>query len=311
MIITVTPNPAMDEGYTVSELRPGRWFRAKDINRSPGGRGINASIILKQLGYDSVATGFLAGFSGAYIRSDMLERGISTNFVNIKGENRTNTLILDETGGLETAITDVGPTVFEDAQKRLLWNLDRLLPRATAVLMGGSLPPGVPDDFFKEVIDRVKRKNIPVYIDAFGKALDQAIAALPTVVKLDHRFMDTVRGISLSTLDHLIDISKRIFDEGVDWVITSYFNNANVFCTTKGFYLAEIKQERILTFRSANDALMAGMVVAREERMGLEDTIRFAMACVQENVRYSRKGVPSREAVEASLGEVAIQKLDT
>lgn len=310
MIITVTPNPAMDEGYTVSELRPGRWFRAKDVYRSPGGRGINASIVLKQLGYDSVATGFLAGYSGAYIRNDMLERGVSTNFVNIKGENRTNTFILDEMGGLETAVTDVGPTVFEDAQKRLFWNVDRLLPRATAVLMGGSLPPGVPDDFFKELINRVKRKNIPVFIDAFGKPLDLAIEALPTVVKLDHRFMDTVRGISLSALDHLIEISKKIFDEGVDWVITSYFNNANVFCTTKGFYLAEIKQENIVTFRTANDALMAGMVVAREERMGLEDTIRFAMACVQENVRHTEKGVPSREAVDAALGDIRIQKLD-
>lgn len=310
MIITVTPNPAMDEGYTVSELRPGRWFRAKDVNRSPGGRGINASIILKQLGYDSVATGFLAGFSGAYIRSNMLERGISTNFVNIKGENRTNTFILDELGGLETMVTDVGPTVYEDAQKRLLWNLDRLMPRATAVLMGGSLPPGVPDYFFKEVINRVKRKNIPIYIDTFGKALDLAIEALPTVVKLDHRFMNTIQGISLSTLDHLIEISKKIFDEGVDWVITSYFNNSNVFCTTKGFYLAEIKLEKALTFRSANDALMAGMVVAREERMSLEDTIRFAMACVQTNVRCNDKGLPSRESVDAVLGEISVEKLD-
>lgn len=310
MIITVTPNPAMDEGYTVSELRPGRWYRAKDVNRSPGGRGINASIVLKQLGYDSVATGFLAGHSGEYIRDDMLARGISANFVNIKGENRTNTFILDEVGGVETAITDVGPTVYEDAQRRLFWNLDRLLPRATAVLMGGSLPPGVPDVFFKEVIDRMKRKNIPVFIDAYGRALDLAIEALPTVVKLDHRFMDTVRGISLSTLDHLIEISGRIFDEGVDWVITSYFNNSNVFCTPKGYYMAEIKRENILTLRSANDALMAGMVVAREERMGLEDTIRFAMACVQANVRYSEKGVPSREAVDDLTGEIKVIKLD-
>lgn len=310
MIITVTPNPAMDEAYTISELRPGRWFRAKGVNRSPGGRGINVSIVLKQLGYDSVATGFLAGHSGAYIRDDMLERGISTNFVNIKGENRTNTFIREELGGLETAVTDVGPTVFVDAQKRLLWNIDRLLPRATAVIMGGSLPPGVPDDFFKEIINRVKRKNIPIFIDAYGKALDLAIEALPTVAKLDHRFMDTVRGVSLSTLDHLIEISKKIFDEGVDWVITSYFNNSNVFCTTKGFFLAEVRPEKILTFRSANDALMAGMIVAREERMGPEDTIRFAMACVQENARYAEKGVPSREAVDAAIGDIIIQKLD-
>lgn len=309
MIITITPNPAMDEAYMVPEFRPGRWFRATGVNRSPGGRGVNTSIVLKQLGYDSVATGFLAGHSGAYIRDNLLARDISTNFVEIKGENRTNTYIMDELGGLETAVTDTGPTVFEDAQKRFFWNLERLLPRATAVQMGGSLPPGVPEDFFKEAINRVKKKNIPIYVDAFGSALDLAIEALPTVVKLDHRFMDTIRGISLSALDHLIDISKKIFNDGVDWVVTSYFNNSNLFCTTKGFFLGEIKLDRIVTFRSAGDALTAGMVVARQERMGIEDTIRFAMGCVQETVRCAEKGLPSRKAVEAARGDIMIQKI--
>lgn len=309
MIITITPNPAMDEAYMVPEFRPGRWFRASGVNRSPGGRGVNASIVLKQLGYDSVATGFLAGHSGAYIRDNLLARDISTNFVEIRGENRTNTYIMDELGGLETAVTDMGPTVFEDAQKRFFWNLERLLPRATAVQMGGSLPPGVPDDFFKEVINRVKKKNIPIYVDAFGSALDLAIEALPTVVKLDHRFMDTIRGISLSALDHLIEISKKIFNDGVDWVVTSYFNNSNLFCTTKGFFLGEIKLDRIVTFRSAGDALTAGMIVARQERMGIEDTIRFAMACVQETVRCAEKGLPSRESVETAMGDIMIQKI--
>jgi 1-phosphofructokinase family hexose kinase len=299
----------MDEGYTTREFRPGRWFYASDVNRSPGGRGINVSIILKQLGYDSVATGFLAGHTGSYIRDDLLARGISTNFVNIKGSNRTNTFIREESGGIETALTDIGPTVSEDAQRRFFWNLERLLPRVTAVQMGGSLPPGVPDDFFKEVIDRVKRKNIPVYIDSFGSPLDLAIEALPTVVKIDHRFMNTIRNISLSAMDHLIDISKKIFDEGVDWIITSYFNKSNLFCTTKGFFLAEIKMDNLFTFRSANDALIAGMIVAREERMGIEDTIRFAMSCVQQTVECPEKGLPSREAVESSICNVTVQKI--
>ena len=309
MIVTITPNPAMDEVYITDEFRPGRWFRACEVHRSPGGRGVNVSIILKQLGYDSIATGFLAGHSGSYIRDDLLQRGISTNFVQIKGENRTNTFIRDTVGGLETALTDSGPTVYEDAQKRFFWNLERLLPRATAVQMGGSLPPGVPEDFFKEAINRVKRKNIPIYVDAFGSALDLAIEALPTVVKLDHRFMDTMRGVSLSALDHLIDISKKIFNEGVDWVITSYFNNSNLFCTTKGFFLGEIKLDKIVTFRGAGDALTAGMMVARQERMGIEDTIRFAMACVQETVRCKEKGLPSRKAVETSMSDITIQKI--
>jgi 1-phosphofructokinase len=309
MIVTITPNPAMDESYSTDEFKPGKWYRAKGVVRSPGGRGVNASIILRQLGYDSVATGFLAGHTGSYIRDDLLSRGITTNFVNIKGENRTNTFINDESGSMETAVTEEGPAVMPDAIKRFFWNLERLLPRATAVQMGGSLPPGVPDDFFRETIDRVKKKNIPVYIDSSGMPLDLAIEALPTVVKIDQRFVGEMRNITLSTLDHLMDLSKKIFDEGVDWIITSYLNSSNLFCTTKGFYLAEIKLDNPVTYRAASDALVAGMIVAREERMGIEDTIRFGMSCVIQTVCCPQKGLPSKASVESSLGGVTIQKM--
>jgi 1-phosphofructokinase family hexose kinase len=310
MIVTITPNPAMDESYTVGELRPGRWFRARSVSRSPGGSGVNVSIILKQLGYDSVATGFLAGHTGYHIRDDLLSMGVTANFVNIKGESRTDTFIRDEDGGGETAVTEEGPQISPDDLKRFFWNLERLIPRASAVHMGGSLPPGIEENFFRETIDRVRKKNIPVYVDASGDALDLAVEALPTVVKINRRVARrTVRDISLSALDNLIEVSKRIFDEGVDWIITSYFDRSNLFCTTKGFYLAEIKPDNPVTYRAAGDALSAGMIVAREERMGIEDTIRFGMACVLQSVTHTPKGLSSRADVEASLGGVNIQKI--
>jgi 1-phosphofructokinase len=309
MIITITPNPAIDEVYTVSNFRPGRWSRASGVNRSPGGRGINVSIILKQLGYDSTATGFLAGHTGSYIRDEITARGISTNFVNINGESRSNTFIRDDAGALETLITDSGPNVGEDARKRFFWNLDRLLPRATAVQMGGSLPPGLPDNFLKDAIDRARRRNIPVFVESFGAPLDRAVEALPTVIKMDQRFMKKVRDVSLSALDFLMEISKKIFDEGVDWIVTSYFNRSNVFCTTKGYFLAEIDVENAVTFRAASDSLMAGMIIARAERMGIEDTIRFSMACVRENIHNDVATPISRENVEKEVGSVVVQKL--
>ncbi|MCL2683958.1 MAG: PfkB family carbohydrate kinase [Synergistaceae bacterium] len=309
MIITITPNPAMDEAYVTDNFVPGRWYRAKNIVRSPGGRGVNVSIILQQLGYESVVMGFLAGHTGSYIRDDLLSRGITANFVNIKGENRTDTFIKDETGGVETAVTEEGPRVFPDAVKRFFWNLERILPRATAVYMGGSLPPGAPEDFYREAVDRVKKKNIPVYIDASETPLDLAIEALPTVVRIDKRFAGEKSDITPDLLDHLMEISKRIFDEGVDWIVTSYFNKSNLFCTTKGFFLAEIKIEHPVTYRASSDALTAGMILAREERMGIEDTIRFATSCLLQTVSYPQKGLLSRETVESSLGEVTIQKI--
>lgn len=309
MIVTITPNPAMDQVYFTNEFRPNRWFRSRDSRRSPGGRGVNVSIILSQLGYDSTAMGFTAGNTGEFIRDGLLERGISTNFVNITGESRINTFIRDGEDGVETAVTERGPKINEDAQQRFFWKLERLISRATAVFMGGSLPPGVDSSFYREAIDCARRSNIPVFIDTYGPSLASAIEALPTVVKLDHRTLNTVRNISQSALDHLIVESKRIFDEGVDWVLSSYFNRSYVFCTPKGFYMGEMELDGALTFRSSGDALMAGMMVARQERMGVEETIAFAMACVYETTHWSHKGLPSRKAVDASLDRVSVKKL--
>ncbi|MDR0764322.1 MAG: hexose kinase [Synergistaceae bacterium] len=308
MIVTVTPNPAMDESYATDEFKPGRWHRARSVVCSPGGRGVNVSIILKQLGYDSVSTGFLAGHTGGYIRDKLLSWGITANFVNIKGRNSTNTFIRDASGA-ETAVTEEGPAVSSDALKRFFWNMERLMPRATAVQMGGDLPPGVPDTFYRDVIDIVKRKNVPVYIDASGTALDLAVEALPTVVKIDRRSGDSGRNVTPPAMDHLMETAKRIFDEGVDCIIASHSDKSNLFCTTKGFYLAEIKPENPVTYRAAGDALMAGMMAAREERMSMEDTMRFGMSCVIQTVSCPRKGLPSRAAVESTLGGVTIRKV--
>lgn len=309
MIVTVTPNPTMDQVYVMSEFRPSRRLRAKSSSRHPGGKGVNVSVVLSQLGFESVATGFLAGHTGSFIRDELLACGVSTNFVSIKGENRTTTFIRDGEYGTETVVTDVGPDVPGDAQKRFFWKLDRLLHRVSAIHMGGSLPPGVRDDLYFQITDRARAYNIPVFLDAYGDPLERALEALPTVVKLDHRQFNSFRSVTQSALDHLIETSKRIYDEGVDWVVSSYFNRTNVFCTTKGFYLAEITQEGLRSYRSADDALMAGMIAARSERMGIEDTIRFAMACVLQTARWEGTGLPNRVAVERSLGEISIQKL--
>ena len=310
MIITITPNPAVDEVYSIDNFAPGKWYRAEKVTRAPGGRGINVSIILKQLGYDSVAAGFLAGHAGSYIKDYLHSKGITTNFVNISGENRADMFIKDEAAGVETAIMEEGPRVLPGEIERFYWNLERiLLPRATAVYMGGSLPPGAPEDFYKETVDRVRRKNIPVYIDASGSPLDLAIEALPTVIRIDERFAGERSEVPPGILENMMEVSKRIFDEGVDWIVTSYFKRSSLFCTTKGFFLAEIKKVKPVTYRAASDALTAGMILAREERMGIEDTIKFCMSCMLQTISCPQKGLPSREAVESSLSEITIEKL--
>lgn len=291
----------MDRTYTAPGFRPGRLLHAKEASMMPGGRGVNVSIILAHLGHRSAATGFLAGHTGAFIRDDLLDRKISTSFVNIIGENKVNTFIVDPDAGTETVMAAQGPAVDEDAVDRFFWCLSRLLPQADALFMGGALPPGMPDTFYRDIIDEAQRSNIPTFVTSSGDVLARSIDSIPTVVKIDdqsaHRSTESVK-----------QRCRSIFDEGIDWVISTY-EGSNVFCTAKGMFISDIASDGASSHRSADDALMAGMIVARKEHMGVEEAIRFSMACVRESMASSDSLVCDRGSVERTMADIVVQRI--
>lgn len=310
MIVTVTLNPAIDEEYVVPEFVPGGWFRATTTDRSPGGKGINVSLVLKQLGYDSAAMGFLAGFNGEYVRDSLKRLGLTTNFVHIKGETRTNVYIVDEVGHVETGIVEAGPYVKEEALARFMAYYRRLLKRADCILFGGSLPPGVPQGIYRDLIVLARGEGVPTFIDAAGAPLMAGLEGAPTVAKVDHRFMSRLAGVRLSSLDNLIEVVSGLHDRGVEWAVTSYRNYGNVFSTPKGIYLGEYDRKGLVSLFGSDDALMAGLALARTEKMDVEEAIRFSLACAWENSLHVEKGCRSREAVEELVDRVHIEKLE-
>lgn len=310
MIVTVTLNPAVDEEYLLPEFHPGGWFRAdRRVERSPGGRGINVSMILQQLGYENAAMGFLAGFNGEYIRDVLRRARITTNFVHVPGETRTNVYIVDEVGHIETGVAELGPYIPEEALNRFFVNYDRMLHRCRVVCLGGSLPPGVPQDIYRDLVARAKDRGIATYIDAEGPSLMAALAAGPTVAKVDHRFMSRVAGIAATSLDKIIEIVSHVHDQGVAYAITSYRTYGDVFFTPKGIFLAEMERKGIASLFGASEALMAGLVVAHQERMDVEEAIRFAMACALEDAHHVDKGIRGRREVEALVDKIHLEKL--
>lgn len=309
MIVTVTLNPAVDEEFVVSEFRPGGWFRSRNANRSPGGKGINVSLLLSQLGYETAAMGFLAGFNGGYIRDVLRKEHITTNFVHVKGETRTNVYIVDETGKMETGISETGPYVPEEAYERFMKNYDRMLKRARLIVLGGSLPPGVPQDAYACLIRSAKDMGVPVWIDAAGAPLMSGLEAVPSLAKIDHRFMSKVSGISLTSLDNLIEVLTNLHEQGIEWSITSYHTYGDLFFTPEGIFLATAGRKDVVSLFGASDALMAGMIVAREENMTVEESIRFSLACGWEDATHVEKGISSRKAVEEKMNLVQVEKL--
>ncbi|EFC92078.1 1-phosphofructokinase [Dethiosulfovibrio peptidovorans DSM 11002] len=310
MIVTVTLNPAVDEGYVVRDFNPGGWFRAVSSDRSPGGKGINVSLLLNQLGHESAAMGFLAGFNGDYIRDVLRRLRITTNFVHVTGETRTNVYVVDETGRVETGISESGPEISEDALTRFLSNYRRMLNRASVVVIGGSIPPGVPQDIYRDLVSMAKDVGVETFVDAAGPAFMAGIEAGPSFAKIDHRFMSQLSGTPLSTLDNLIRAVSDLHDLGVNWAVSSYHVYGDVFFTPDGIYLAKLGDRTdVVSMFGASDALVAGLVVGYMEGMSPEEAIRFSMGCAMEDATHMAKGISGREAVERYMSTVEIEKL--
>lgn len=311
MIVTVTLNPAVDEEYLVQDFAPGSWFRASSSNRSPGGKGINVSLLLRQLGHESAAMGFLAGFNGDYIRDVLRRQKITTNFVHVPGETRTNVYVVDKLGHVETGISESGPLVSEEALSRFMANYKRMLSRASIVIIGGSVPPGVNQDIYRDLVSLANKAGVTTFLDAAGPAFMAGIEAGPFFAKIDHRFMSQLSGKSLSSLDSLIDIVSDLHDQGVKWAVASYHVYGDLFFAPDGsIYLANLgDRSDVVSLFSAGDALAAGLIVAHKEKMSPEEAIRFSMACAMEDSTHVGKGIKGREALDRYLSTVEIEKI--
>ena len=309
MIVTVTLNPAVDEEFVVSDFRPGGWFRSTQADRTPGGKGINVSIMLRQLGYESTTMGYLAGFNGSYILDSLRRKRITTSFIHVRGETRTNVYIIDGNGNVGTGLSEPGPDVPEAAQERFMRMYERMLQRARLIVIGGSLPPGTKTGVYAELIRKARALGIPTIIDSAGEPLLEALDAGPTIAKIDHRFMSRMLGVPLNSLDNIIDVLSTLHKKGIQWAVASYHVFGNVFFCPDGAFLSMADRRTSVSLFASGDALIAGLIAAREEKMSSLDSIRFAMACAWETTTHFEKGISSRNAVEEIIRKVEIEKL--
>jgi fructose-1-phosphate kinase PfkB-like protein len=177
------------------------------------------------------------------------------------------------------------------------------------VVLGGSLPPGIPQDFYSEMIRLARHREIPTFIDAAGAPLLAALDEGPTYAKVDQRFMATYEGVTLNSLDNLIEAVTRVHGLGVEWVIASYRTYGNVFFTPDGIFLAEFDRKGIVSMFGSGESLVAGLILSGQEGMETRERILFGMAAALENALHVEKGVRDRASVEKLIPRVRLEKL--
>ena len=182
MIITVTPNAAIDKTLTVPNFQVGFRHRASESLTLPGGKGVNIARALKTLGQPVIVSGLVGGRAGQQIVEGLGRENILNDFVRIAGESRTSTAVIDPTAMSQTEVIEYGPVVTAQELDALLEKIDYLAKGAHYVVLAGSLPRRVPEDFYAQVLQRLRRTHCFAVLDSAGEPLRLGVRGRPHVV---------------------------------------------------------------------------------------------------------------------------------
>ena len=281
MIITVTLNAALDRSLTVPTLQLGQRHRASDVLTLAGGKGINVARALKRLDHPVVATGLAGGRTGTRIVEQLTEESILNDFVRIRQESRTSTLVVDPTSGTQTEINEWGPKVTETELEMLLDKVRYLSRSAEAVVFAGSLPRGVGDGFYADAVRELNRRGARVALDTEGEPLRLGLEAEPWLVSPNQHEAEQLVGQELFDEEDFLMALDTIAELGA----------RNVHITVEDGCFALVREERLVRrYRAvtprlepvsvvgAGDAFLAQWLNAVLDDASAEDALRLASA---------------------------------
>ncbi len=258
MIYTVTFNPSLDYIVTVPEFRMGMTNRTGTEMMLPGGKGINVSTVLKNLGIENTALGFVAGFTGEEIRRRVEEIGIRTEFIGIEeGFSRINLKIKNIEG---TEINGNGPVIRGDKVGRLMEYLKRLGSEDYLVL-AGSIPPSLPDSIYRDIIREMESRGVQVVVDATKDLLTNVLAYHPFLIKPNNHELGEIFNTKLTTREEVIPYAEKLRAQGAANVLVSMAGEGAVLAAADGrIYTAPAPKGVLVNGVGAGDSMVAGFL---------------------------------------------------
>ena len=266
MIYTVTFNPSIDYIVRLEQFTAGEINRVNYEQILPGGKGINVSIVLKNLGHESTALGFLAGFTGVAMQQMLHSFGVTDDFVRLDdGFSRINVKIKAES---ETEINGQGPVITEDAQRALFAKLDRLASGDTLVL-AGSIPNTLPDDIYERIMEHLEGRGIRIVVDATKNLLRRVLKYRPFLIKPNNHELGEMFGVELKTDDDIVLHAKKLQEEGATNVLISMAGDGAILLTAEGvFYRSAAPKGTLVNSVGAGDSMVAGFLAGFMESDG-------------------------------------------
>ena len=277
MIITLTPNTGIDYTLQVSSFQLNRTIRATDSAWGMGGKATDASWILGKLGVPSRALGFAAGPNGLRMENMLRERSVETDFVWVEGETRLNTILVVPGEGQST-ITSSSLKAAPNHLSELASKYENALNEASCVVMGGSLPKGLPLEFYAEAIDQAHAHNVPVVFDSSGPSLHVGVKSCPDLIKPNQAELGELLGYLPASRQEVQQAAQKLHDEfGTNVIVTLGSEGAIAVFGENSYFIHPISIP-VVSSAGAGDGVLAGMALAYSRGESLEDGLRYGFA---------------------------------
>lgn len=262
MVYTVTFNPAIDYVVHTAEMRLGEVNRSSSEEMYFGGKGINVSIVLNELGTPSIALGFTAGFTGEAIENDIKAMGIKSDFVRLKtGNSRINVKIK---AGEETELNGQGPHIDDEALEALFVKLDKLSDGDTLVL-AGSIPSSLPSDIYERIMQRLSDRKIRTVVDATNDLLLNVLKYKPFLIKPNNHELGEMFGVTLSEDEEIERYARKLKDMGAINVLISMAGDGAMLIDENGkCHRCGVCKGKVRNSVGAGDSMVAGFLTGAQ-----------------------------------------------
>lgn len=274
MIYTLTLNPSIDYIISLNSVELGKVNRCTKTFKFPGGKGINVSRVLKNSGTDSVALGFVGGFTGEFINLTLNNLGIHTDFIKVKEDSRINVKIKSVD---ETDINADGPYIEKEPLNLLLDKLNKLKDDDILVL-AGKIQSSLPNKLYSEIQDIANKNNVKVVVDTSGKALLESVKKKPFLIKPNNFEIEEAFNIKIKDRNELIDYGKKLNTMGAENVIISLAGDGALLINNSGVFFGNAPKGEVKNSVGAGDSLVAGFLHEYSKSKNILDSFKRGIA---------------------------------
>ncbi|MHB0912814.1 MAG: 1-phosphofructokinase [Armatimonadota bacterium] len=308
MIATVTLNPALDKSIYLEKLHPNDTNRILKVETDAGGKGINVSRVLRELGSETLATGFLGGRTGGFIEHVLSSEGIPSDFVHTRAETRTNIAVQEASGAPPTTLNAPGPAITDAELAELFERARAAAKSASIVVFGGSVTEGVPKDVYQKLVAEVRAAGALPVLDSDGEPMKLGLQSHPFMIKPNRDEVARLTGIEIACDADAVRAAKALSAQA-EIVVISLGARGAVALTSDGAWKAVPPDVAVVSTVGSGDSMVAGILSVLERGGPMDEALALGSAAGAATAMTDGTGICKREQVLALLGGVKVERL--